>query len=464
MAHYDLSEIDLRDAGPGAALSRALPRRGGRRVEPRLPPAGRNARVPANLHPALAPRRPRPATAASSGKKRGRDQERDGRQHFLRQAEPCAALRTLPTCLPSASEDNADRYWWSARIEAMKLLQSEVDAGVAGTIAEICVAKRRIAGRVQPGSSSGSRCKHVRADPDRQPRRDRRCRVIRACSAISASKSSSSTAMGGPRGVSVPGACGPVDQHRPRSSPAKAISKIPHLPRRRVGLNAQAIHPGFGFLSENAHFAEVCRGMQAIEFIGPPPEAMRALGDKNDRPCRRKAAPKANATSRSSPAAKGLITDEEAGPRARQGDGLPGPRSRRRPAAAAAACASPETMRPHAPDRPQGRVGRRPDEGVQGRQRLHREVRLEQAAPRRGPDPRRQARQHRPSLGARLLPAAAASEARRGIGCPEFAATGPRGDLRRRGPARESGRLLQRRDAGEFLKSWTRTTASTSSS
>ncbi|MDA7885575.1 acetyl-CoA carboxylase biotin carboxylase subunit [Pirellulales bacterium] len=44
--------------------------------------------------------------------------------------------------------------------------------------------------------------------------------------------------------------------------------------------NVQAIHPGYGFLSENAHFAEVCRSCD-IEFIGPSPEAMERLGDKN---------------------------------------------------------------------------------------------------------------------------------------------------------------------------------------
>lgn len=43
--------------------------------------------------------------------------------------------------------------------------------------------------------------------------------------------------------------------------------------------NVQAIHPGYGFLSENAHFAEVCRSCN-IEFIGPPVEAMSKLGDK----------------------------------------------------------------------------------------------------------------------------------------------------------------------------------------
>ena len=43
--------------------------------------------------------------------------------------------------------------------------------------------------------------------------------------------------------------------------------------------NVQAIHPGYGFLAENAHFAEVCRSCN-IEFIGPSHEAMNKLGDK----------------------------------------------------------------------------------------------------------------------------------------------------------------------------------------
>jgi acetyl-CoA carboxylase, biotin carboxylase subunit len=45
--------------------------------------------------------------------------------------------------------------------------------------------------------------------------------------------------------------------------------------------DVQAIHPGYGFLSENPHFAEVCRDCN-IEFIGPPHEAMRRLGNKNE--------------------------------------------------------------------------------------------------------------------------------------------------------------------------------------
>ena len=44
-------------------------------------------------------------------------------------------------------------------------------------------------------------------------------------------------------------------------------------------VGANAIHPGYGFLSENAHFAEICRSC-GFEFIGPSVEAMERLGDK----------------------------------------------------------------------------------------------------------------------------------------------------------------------------------------
>ncbi|MFZ9088740.1 MAG: acetyl-CoA carboxylase biotin carboxylase subunit [Planctomycetaceae bacterium] len=43
--------------------------------------------------------------------------------------------------------------------------------------------------------------------------------------------------------------------------------------------DVQAVHPGYGFLAENSHFAEVCRSCN-IEFIGPPVAAMQQLGDK----------------------------------------------------------------------------------------------------------------------------------------------------------------------------------------
>lgn len=44
--------------------------------------------------------------------------------------------------------------------------------------------------------------------------------------------------------------------------------------------DVDAIHPGYGFLAENAHFNEVCRA-SGFEFVGPSPAAMEKLGDKN---------------------------------------------------------------------------------------------------------------------------------------------------------------------------------------
>ncbi|HXG11027.1 MAG TPA: acetyl-CoA carboxylase biotin carboxylase subunit [Gemmataceae bacterium] len=62
---------------------------------------------------------------------------------------------------------------------------------------------------------------------------------------------------------------------------AESYLKIPHLISAAEIGNVQAIHPGYGFLSENPHFAEVCRDCH-IAFIGPSPEAMRLLGNKNE--------------------------------------------------------------------------------------------------------------------------------------------------------------------------------------
>ncbi len=61
--------------------------------------------------------------------------------------------------------------------------------------------------------------------------------------------------------------------------PANSYLLIKHIISAAEVGNVQAIHPGYGFLAENAHFAEVCRDCN-IEFIGPPHQAMAQLGDK----------------------------------------------------------------------------------------------------------------------------------------------------------------------------------------
>ena len=61
--------------------------------------------------------------------------------------------------------------------------------------------------------------------------------------------------------------------------PGESYLNIPRIISAAEIADVQAIHPGYGFLAENAHFAEVCRSCK-IEFIGPPVKAMQAVGDK----------------------------------------------------------------------------------------------------------------------------------------------------------------------------------------
>lgn len=63
--------------------------------------------------------------------------------------------------------------------------------------------------------------------------------------------------------------------------PASADSylNIPHIMAAAEITNADGIHPGYGFLAENAKFAEIC-GEHGIKFIGPTPAMISAMGDK----------------------------------------------------------------------------------------------------------------------------------------------------------------------------------------
>ncbi len=90
----------------------------------------------------------------------------------------------------------------------------------------------------------------------------------------------------------------------PRSS--ESYLNIPQVISAAEIANVDAIHPGYGFLSENANFAEVCEASH-IAFIGPSPEVIRMMGEKD----------RARAEMRAAglpiiPGSDGVVPDEDA--------------------------------------------------------------------------------------------------------------------------------------------------------
>lgn len=60
---------------------------------------------------------------------------------------------------------------------------------------------------------------------------------------------------------------------------SESYLNIPRIISAAEITDVEAIHPGYGFLAENAHFAEICESCQIV-FIGPDPEVIRLMGDK----------------------------------------------------------------------------------------------------------------------------------------------------------------------------------------
>lgn len=60
---------------------------------------------------------------------------------------------------------------------------------------------------------------------------------------------------------------------------AKSYLNVPNIISTALMAGVDAIHPGYGFLAENADFAEICNDHQ-IKFIGPSPDSIRSMGDK----------------------------------------------------------------------------------------------------------------------------------------------------------------------------------------
>ena len=169
--------------------------------------------------------------------------------------------------------------------------------------------------------------------------------------------------------------------------------------------DAEAIHPGYGFLSENADFAERVE-RSGFVFIGPTPDAIRTMGDKVSA---KQAMIKAGVPC--VPGSEGALPDDpEGSDPGGAGDRLSGDhqgRRRRRRARHA--------RRPHRGGAGLGGA----DDARRGRRRvrqpggLHGEVPRE-PAPHRDPGPRRQAQERGLARRARLLDAAPPPEDHRG--------------------------------------------------
>src|SRR5271170_2686332 len=101
----------------------------------------------------------------------------------------------------------------------------------------------------------------------------------------------------------------------PRSS--DSYLNIPHVISAAEIANVDAIHPGYGFLSENANFAEVCEASH-ITFIGPTPECIRLMGEKD-----KAKAEMAAAGLPIVPGSAGIVEDEAAAKKTAAEIGLP---------------------------------------------------------------------------------------------------------------------------------------------
>src|SRR5271154_3276861 len=98
---------------------------------------------------------------------------------------------------------------------------------------------------------------------------------------------------------------------------ARSYLDIPSIISAAEITNVDAIHPGYGFLSENANFAEVCEASH-ITFIGPTPDAIRLMGEKD-----RARQAMAEAGLPIIPGSPGVVPDEDAAKKAAAEIGYP---------------------------------------------------------------------------------------------------------------------------------------------
>jgi acetyl-CoA carboxylase, biotin carboxylase subunit len=98
---------------------------------------------------------------------------------------------------------------------------------------------------------------------------------------------------------------------------AQSYLNIPRIMAAAEITGAEAIHPGYGFLAENAEFSEICQ-RSGVTFIGPTPEQIRAMGDKATarETMKRAGVPTV-------PGSDGLITDPQEARKIAEGIGFP---------------------------------------------------------------------------------------------------------------------------------------------
>ena len=133
---------------------------------------------------------------------------------------------------------------------------------------------RRTGSRSSTASSSSpsrprSRYADVQEDPDRQPRRDR---AARHPGLQGAGHPDGRRLQRRPTATRCTSATPTRTSASARRRRGRATSTSPRIIAAAEITGADAIHPGYGFLAENAHFAEVARRVPASTFIGPPPE------------------------------------------------------------------------------------------------------------------------------------------------------------------------------------------------
>ena len=229
------------------------------------------------------------------------------------------------------------------------------------------------------------------------------------------SRSGSSGRSGSSASAVSPSTRRPIEGACTRASPTRRISSVPGRQRRAtcareiviaaaLKAGAEAIHPGYGFLSENAAFAQAVEDAGLV-WIGPPPAAIALMGSKTEARAAMKAAgvPIIPGTTEPVSSAEAVIAiGEEIGYpliiKAKAGGGGKGMELVTRPEEAADAFES---------------ATRQGTEVLRRRRGLRRAVHREPAA-RRGAGPRRRSRQRRPSRRARLHHSAPSPEARRG--------------------------------------------------